>query len=148
MKFYFETVCSYKIHPSGAHDENKMTPTTATDDDDRDGRAPARTRRPTHDEDDDDDDYDAFDDDVGSSDDDDDDDDDDSCARKPRTGGRGARKPNDDVGGANLERRDDDARGATGVSDGSKKLAKKRAHGWCRRQSAERADVRLSGTEG
>ena len=118
------------------------------DDADRDGRAPARTRRPTHedeDDEDDDDDDDAFDDD-GSS--DDDDDDDDSCARKPRTGGRGARKPNDDVGGANLERRDDGARGATGVCDGSKKLAKKRAHGWCRRQSAERADVRLSGTEG
>lgn len=111
---------------------------------DRDGRAPARTRRPTRDEDDDDDDDDdAFDDDDGSS-----DDDDDSCARKPRTGGRGARKPNDDVGGANLERRDDGARGATGVGDGSKKLAKKRAHGWCGRQSAERADVRLPGTEG
>ena len=124
---------------------NKMDDADADRDADRDGRAPARTRRPTHaDEDDDDDDH-AFDDD-GSS--DDDDDDDDSCARKPRTGGRGARKPNDDVGGANLERRDDSARGATGVGDGSKKLAKKRAHGWCRRQSAERADVRLSGTEG
>jgi len=127
-------------HPSKANDDDD-------DDDDRDGRATARTRRPTHDDDyDDDDDDDACDDD-GSSD-DDDDDDDDSCARKSRTGGRGARKPNDDVGGANLERRDDGARGATGVGDGSKKLAKKRAHGWCRRQSAERADVRLSGTEG